>query len=86
MGVTVARSTKGVETQKLHQKFPLWVWLFGKPYLQTEFSQKFRLNQKFPLWLWLFGKQYLQTEFPQKVRLNHPPSPQTTLIHIIYYS
>ena len=28
-----------VETPKLRQKFPLWVGLFDKPYLQTEFSK-----------------------------------------------
>ena len=30
-GTYVARSTKSVETPKLHQKIPLWVGLFGKP-------------------------------------------------------
>ena len=30
-GAAVARSAKGVETPKLHQKIPLWVGLFGKP-------------------------------------------------------
>ena len=43
-GAAVAWSAKGVETPKLHQKIPLWVGLFRKPYLQTEFSQKLRLN------------------------------------------
>ena len=43
-GAAIARSAKGVETPKLHQKFPLRVRLCGKPYLQTEFSQKCRSN------------------------------------------
>ena len=39
-------SRKGVETPKLHQQFPYvcGVGIVGKPYLQTEFSQKFRFN------------------------------------------
>ena len=44
-GAAVARSAKGVETSKLHQKFSLWVGLFDNPHrLKTEFSQKFRLT------------------------------------------
>ena len=37
---TVTAVAKGVETPRLHQKFPLWVGLFLNPYFQTEF----RLN------------------------------------------